>query len=83
MPTASLQKGKSPQQVSWIQHKTASDGWASVLMLGEIWSTPSMPLFPGPLGTGVVVHTRVPSMGQIELFNHLTVRKQMAEFKLN
>ena len=31
----------------------------------------------------MVVTVRVPSMGQIELFNHLTVYKQMTNIKLN
>ena len=43
----------------------------------ELWvmvSTPSLPLIPGPLSTGVVVPVRVQSMGQIELFNYFTVQ---------
>ena len=36
-----------------------------------MWSTPSLPLLPGPLWPGVVVHVRVLSMAQIELFDHL------------
>ena len=32
-----------------------------------MWSTPSLPLLPGPLWPGVVVPDRVLSMGQIEL----------------
>ena len=34
---------------------------------GGMWSTPSLPLLPGPHWSGVVAPVRVPSMGQIEL----------------
>ena len=47
-----------------------------------MWSIPSLPLLPGPLGTGMVVPDRVLFMGQIQLFNHLTVYKQMSNVKL-
>ena len=36
-----------------------------------MWSTSSLPLLSGPLCHRVVVLVRVPSMGQIELFNFL------------
>ena len=36
-------------------------------------NTPSLPLLPGPLWPGVVAPDMVLSMGQIELFDHLTV----------
>ena len=39
-------------------------------------------LLPGPLWPCVVVHLRVPSMSQIELFNNLIVSKQMADIEL-
>ena len=42
-----------------------------------MWSTPWLPIFPGPFRPGVIVSVRVPSMGQIGLFNYLTVCKQM------
>ena len=49
-----------------------SDGEAPVLLeLWRMWSTPSASSPPGPLWPGVTVPVRVPSMGQIELFNHL------------
>ena len=44
---------------------------ASVLELWEIWGTSLLPLFPDLLRPGAVVPVGVPSMGQIELFNHL------------
>ena len=34
---------------------------------GKKCSDPSMPLFYGPLSPGLIVHTRVPSMGQIDI----------------
>ena len=36
-----------------------------------------MLLFPGPLWPGVIVVMRLPSMLQIELFNHLIARKPL------
>ena len=36
-----------------------------------MWSTPSLPLLPGPLWPRVVAPDKVPYDGQIELFNHL------------
>ena len=46
----------------------------------EFWgmqSTPSLPLFPGPLLPGVVVPDRDLSMGHIELFDISTECQQM------
>ena len=37
-----------------------------MLELWGMWSTPSMPLLPGPLWPGVVAPDRVLSNGQIE-----------------
>ena len=42
----------------------------------------ALQLLPGPLWSRVEIPVRVPSMGQIELFDHLTVRKQMTDVKL-
>ena len=47
-----------------------------------MWSTPSLPLLPDPFLAGVVVLIKVPTMGEIELFNHLTVSKQITDIKL-
>ena len=47
-----------------------SDGEALVML--ELWgihSTPFLPLFPGPLWSGVVTPDRLLSLGQIELFD--------------
>ena len=51
-----------------------------LMLMLQSWSfkecsvTLLLPLLPGPLTPGgVVVAVRVPSMGQVELFNHLTV----------
>ena len=48
-----------------------------------MWNTPSLPLFQGPLRPEVVIPIVVPTMGQIELFNHLSACKQMTDAKLN
>ena len=47
-----------------------------------MWSTPSLPLLPGSLWPDIVVPLRLLSMGQIELFDHLTMCKQMKQIKL-
>ena len=52
-----------------------SDGQAPVLELWRMWSTPSLPLFSGPLWPGVVALVCVLSMDQIELFNLLLYLK--------
>ena len=41
-----------------------------MLELWEMWSTPSLPLLPGPLCLGVVALDSVLSIGQIELYNY-------------
>ena len=44
-----------------------SDGEVPVMLeLWGIWSTPSLPLLPDPLGLGVIAPDRVLSVGQIE-----------------
>ena len=45
--------------------------------------TPSLPLLPGPVWSGVVAPDWVLSMGQIERFDILTLYKQMTYAKLN
>ena len=47
-----------------------SDSETPVLTFWVMWSTPSLPLLPGPLWPGVVVPVIISSMSQIELFNH-------------
>ena len=44
---------------------------------------PFIPLLPGPLEPVVLVLIWAPSMGQIELFNHLKMCKQMIFIKCN
>ena len=61
-------------RVSWVWHEIASHDETPALGFRGMWSTTLLPLLPGPLG--VVVPVRVFSVGQIELFNHLTVYKQ-------
>ena len=39
------------------------------LNLWGMWSTPSLPLIPGPSRSGVVVPDRILSMGQIEVWH--------------
>ena len=47
-----------------------SDGGAPVILgLWRMRSTPSLPLLPGSLWTGMVAAGRVLSMGRIELFD--------------
>ena len=60
-----------------------SDGKASDLEHWRLCNIPSLPLLPGPLLSGVEVLVSIPSIGQIELFNHLTMCKQMTDVKLS
>ena len=63
-------RGKIPTSNEYPGYDTKpSDGEAPVLELWEMWSTPSLPLLPGPLFLEVVAHERFLSMGQIELFD--------------
>ena len=54
-----------------------------MLELWGMWSTPSLPLLPGPLWPGVVTPDGVQSMGQIELLDIQTECKQMIYAELN
>ena len=51
------------------------DSFSAFCSFGEMWTISSLPLFPGPLWPGLVILIRVPSLYQIELFNHLTICK--------
>ena len=62
------------QRVSCYDTKL-SDGEVPVPELWGIWSTPSLPLLPGPLWPGVVTPNRILSLGQIELLDHLNCIK--------
>ena len=57
-----------------------SDSLAPVLELWGMWRTRLLPLLPGPLWPRVVVPQRVPCLGQIELFNHLTACKKTNDY---
>ena len=83
MLTASLQRvNPPPTHHECLEYNTKPpDGVAPILELWGIWSTPSLSLLPGLLWAGVVVPVRVPC--QKELFDHLTVCKQMTDVKLN
>ena len=65
------------KKVRWVgAKKTRSNDCSDydcdeLLELWGMWSTLSLPLLPGSLLIGVVVSVRVPSIDQIELFNHL------------
>ena len=60
-----------------------SDGEALVLELWGMWTTFSLPLLPGSLLPRAVVSVCVPSMGQIEIFNHFLYLKQFNGLKRN
>ena len=52
-----------------------SDDEPSVLEFWEMWNISSLTLLLGPLWPRVVAPVRVPSLGQIKLFNHLSATK--------
>ena len=55
--------------MSWFDSKQ-SDGEALVILeLWGMWSTPSLPSFPGPLWTEAVAPDRVLSLGQTKQFD--------------
>ena len=62
---------------------TLKHGETPVMGLWGMCSAPSLPLLPGTLWPRVVVLVWAPFMNQIERFNHLTLCKQMADFKLS
>ena len=76
MLTAFLQRNKTPPHENPAYDTKLSDGKAPVLELWEMKSTPSLPLLIDSLSPIVVVPVTVLSMGQIKLFNYLTVFKQ-------
>ena len=66
--SASLLRDKIPRN-KCPGYDTKFDGEALVMLeLREMWTTPSLSSFPGPLGPGVVAPDRVLSIGRIELF---------------
>ena len=83
VPVRILSKNINIELMSWVWQQTASDGEVSALELWGMWSTPSLLLFIGTHLSGVVVPVRVLSLGQIELFNHLTVFIRMFDIKMN
>ena len=76
-PTLSLPRAKTlTRRVFCIWQQ--SEGEAPVLEIWGMWSTPSLPLLPGPLWPGVVAPNRVLSIGQIEQ----NMCEQMTDVKL-
>ena len=83
MPTESLQRVKIPPPTECLEYDPKpSEREAPLLELWGVWSTPSLPLLPWPLWPGVVVLVKVLSMDQIELYDHLTMCKQITDVKL-
>ena len=87
-PTTSLQRGKAPDHPNecFTYNTKQSDAEVSVML--ELWgmrSTPSLPSLPGSLWLGVVAPDKILCMGQIALFNILTVylcNTELLEIKL-
>ena len=75
--------GKTPLSVCSGYDTKPFDGETPVLELWDIRSTPSLPLPPDQLWTGVGVPVRVPSMGQTEPLNSLLYLKQFNCVKPN
>ena len=76
----SLQRGKSFECP--VYDTKQSDGEAPLMLkLWRMWSTPLLPLLPGPLCPGVIALDRVLSMGQIEL-NCMIWNRTVFTFKL-
>ena len=68
-----------PSQRVFLIWLETIDCEVSVLELWGMWSTPSLPLFCH----GLEVPVRVPSISQIELFNHQCECEYTADVKLN
>ena len=63
-------ENKTPSnECSWYDTKPSDNEAPVILVLRGMWSTPSLPSFPGPLWAGLVAPDRVLSMGQIEVFD--------------
>ena len=67
--------------------KQSNDEVSVMVELLGMWSTPSLPMLPGPLWPGVVAPDRVLSIGQIELncvhmLNWITSNRTVLIFKL-
>ena len=68
IPIASLQRGKiPPNECPEYDTKKSVARVPVMLEFWGMWSTPSLPLLPGPLWPRVVASDRVLSMGQIEV----------------
>ena len=68
-PAAFLYKDKNPLNECPGYHTKLFDVEAPALELWRMRSTPSLPLFPGPLWPGEVAPDRILSMGKIELLD--------------
>ena len=64
-PTASLQRIRPYPECPGYDTKQ-SDGKTRALEIWGMWSTPSLPLLPGPLKLGMIALDRVLSMVLIE-----------------
>ena len=56
-----------PQRVSWYDIKQSDGKMPVILELLRMWSTPSLPLLPGPLWPEVEAFDRARSIDRIEL----------------
>ena len=64
IPTAPLQRGKTPPNVCPVYDTKQSDAEVPVMLDAALMqSTPSLPSLPGPLRPGMAVHDRALSMG--------------------
>ena len=67
--TASLQRLRAlhNERPGYIMKQSESE--APAQELSAMWSTPLLPLLPGPLWPGVIAPDRVLPVGQVELFD--------------
>ena len=69
----------SPSECPWYNIKQSDGETAVILQLWEMLNTPLLPLLPDPVRPRMVASNRFPSIGQIELFDHLIVCKQVTD----
>ena len=80
MPIVSSAKAKKPplkRCVFGMMLNRSFDGEAPVLEIWVVWSTPSLPLLPGPLRFGVLV-----PIGQFDLFKNCSYFLNCEEKKI-
>ena len=81
MLTVSSTKNTHQKGMFWVWYYTISDYEATAGDIWGVYKTASLPLIPNSLWLGELVLFKVPSVGQMDMFENYSYSKKILEAK--